>query len=150
MRSMSITLAQAIKNAIAAEQSAEKFYLRLAEGCPDDNGRNILVSIAAQERGHAATLEKLASQLVAGQLPERADALIDGIETAPAGEEPHNLELTQALEIAIDAENSAILYYDALASTSTGEAAAFFAQMGKEEEGHADAIRAMLDGIADG
>jgi rubrerythrin len=147
---MSITLAQAIRNAIAAERSAERFYLRLAEGCADDKGSSILTAIAAQERGHAATLEKLAAQLVAGWLPERPDALVDGIETAPAGEEADDLDLVHALEIAIDAENSAILYYDALASTSTGEASAFFAQMGKEEEGHADAIRAMLDDIGDG
>jgi rubrerythrin len=141
---MSITLAQAIKNAIAAEQSAEKFYLRLAAGCADERGRAILEGIAAQERSHAATLEALAGKLVAGRLPERADALVAGIETAPAGAEAENLEFTQALEIAIDAENSAILYYDALATTSTGEASAFFAQMGKEEESHAAAIRALL------
>jgi rubrerythrin len=147
---MSITLAQAIRNAIAAEQSAERFYLRLAEGCAGDRGREILAGIAAQERGHAATLERLAAQLVTGKLPERPDALVDGIETAPAGAEPDNLDLLHALEIAVDAENSAILYYDALASTSTGEASAFFAQMGKEEESHAEAIRAMLAEIGEG
>ncbi|MBN2574531.1 MAG: ferritin family protein [Deltaproteobacteria bacterium] len=141
---MSITLAQAIKNAIAAEQAAEKFYLRLAEGCAAEKGRKIFKDIAAQERNHAATLEALAAKLVAGQLPERADDLVDGIETAPAGAASENLKLIEALEIAIDAENSAILYYDALASTSTGEASAFFERMGEEEEGHAAAIRAML------
>jgi rubrerythrin len=141
---MSITLAQAIKNAIAAEHAAEKFYIRLAAGCADEKGRKILTDIAAQERGHAATLEALAAKLVAGKLPERADALVHGIETAPAGAESENLGLAEALEIAIDAENSAILYYDALATTSTGEASAFFERMGKEEEGHAAAIRAML------
>jgi hypothetical protein len=49
----------------------------------------------------------------------------------------------QALELAVEAENSAILYY-ALATTSTGEAAAFFEGMGKDEEGHAATIRALL------
>jgi rubrerythrin len=141
---MSITLAQAIKNAIAAEHAAEKFYLRLAAGCADEPGRKLLADIAAQERGHAATLEALAAKLVDGNLPERADTLVHGIETAPAGGDAEGLGLTQALEIAVEAENSAILYYDALASTSTGEAAAFFERMGKEEEGHAAAIRALL------
>src|SRR5512138_1186933 len=51
---MSITLAQAIKNAIVAEQSAEKFYLRLAAGCADEEGRRLLSRIAAQEHNHAA------------------------------------------------------------------------------------------------
>jgi rubrerythrin len=141
---MAITLAQAIKNAIAAEHSAEKFYLRLAESVSDEKGRRILVDIARQERGHAATLEALAAKLVAGGLPERADALVHGIETAPAGDESEDLELSEALEIAMDAENSAILYYEALAATSSGEASTFFEQMGKEEEGHATSIRAML------
>jgi rubrerythrin len=144
---MSVTLAQAIKNAIAAEQAAERFYLRLASGCADEKGRKILTDIAAQERNHAAILETLAGKLVAGQLPERADALFHGIESAPAGDNSANLGLSEALEIAMDAENSAILYYDALATTSTGEASAFFEQMGKEEEGHAAAIRSMLADI---
>jgi rubrerythrin len=87
---------------------------------------------------------------VAGQLPERADALVHGIESAPAGSEAAGLGLPQALEIAIEAENSAILYYDALATTATGDAAAFFERMGKEEEGHAAAIRALLAQVGAG
>jgi rubrerythrin len=141
---MSITLAQAIKNAIAAEHAAEKFYLGLAESCADDKGRAMLREIAAQERGHAAGLEAMAQRLVSGQLPERADDLVRGIETAPGAVGAEGLGLTEALELAIDAENSAILYYDALATTSAGEASAFFERMGKEEEGHAAAIRALL------
>jgi len=141
---MSVTLAQAITNAIAAEHAAEKFYLRLASGCADEKGRRILADIAAQERGHAVALESLAANLVAGKLPERADVLIRGIETAPAGSDAEGLGLAEALEIAMEAENSAILYYDALATTSTGETASFFERMGKEEEGHAAAIRGLL------
>jgi rubrerythrin len=147
---MSITLAQAIKNAIVAEQSAEKFYLRLAAGCADEQGRRLLSGIAAQERNHAATLESLAVRLLAGQLPTHADALVNVIESAPAGAESDDLELAEALEIAVDAENSAILYYDALASTATGDAKVFFERMGQEEEGHAAAIRAMLDAVDGG
>jgi len=147
---MSITLAQAIRNAIAAEHAAEKFYLGLVAGCSDDKGRAILSNIAAQERQHAATLEEVAVRLVAGQLPERADALVRGIETSPAGASPEGLSLAEALEIAVDAENSAILYYDALASTASGEAATFFEHMGKEEEAHAEAIRLLLANMEGG
>ena len=143
---MSITLAQAMKNAIAAEHAAEQFYLGLAESCADEKGRALLRDIAAQERSHAAGLEAMAQRLVNGQLPERADALVRGIETTPGAVGAEGLGLTEALELAIDAENSAILYYDALATTSTGDASAFFERMGKEEEGHAAAIRALLDG----
>lgn len=142
---MSIALAQAIKNAIAAEHAAEQFYLCLADGCADEKGRKLLREIAAQERGHAAGLEDMAARLVAGKLPERADALVQGIETAPAGASAEGLNFVEALELAIEAENSAILYYDALASTSTGDASKFFEHMGKEEEGHAASIRALLE-----
>lgn len=141
---MSITLAQAIKNAITAEHAAEKFYLRLAEGCDGEKGRAVLRGIAAQEQQHAAALEAMAARLVAGLLPERADALVQRIETTPAGASAEGLSLAEALEIAVDAENSAILYYDALATTSSGEASAFFERMGKEEEVHAVAIRDLL------
>jgi len=147
---MSITLAQAIKNAIAAEHAAEEFYLGLVAGCADEKGRAILSDIAAQERRHAATLEEVAGRLVAGQLPDRADALVRGIETSPAGASPEGLSLAEALEIAVDAENSAILYYDALASTASGEAVTFFEQMGKEEEAHAAAIRLLLQEMGAG
>jgi rubrerythrin len=148
-RNMSITLAQAIKNAIAAEQAAEQFYLRLAESCADEKGRAMLRDIAGQERGHAAALEGMAARLVAGQLPERADALVRGIESAPAGTDAEGLGLLEALEIAVDAEHSAILYYDALAATAGGEAALFFEAMGKEEACHAEAIAALLRGLGD-
>jgi rubrerythrin len=142
---MPITLAQATRNAIAAEQAAEKFYLGLAAGCDGAEGRQLLMDIAAQERSHAATLESLAAQLVTGQLPDHADALVHVIESAPASRHAQGLSLSDALEIAIEAEDSAILYYDALASTATGDAAAFFERMGKEEEEHAAAIRALLE-----
>ena len=141
---MSITLAQAIKNAIVAENAAEQFYLRLAQTCADEKGRALLRDIAAQEQGHASALEGVAVRLAAGQLPERADALVNRIESAPIGYNPEGLDLADALEIAVDAENSAILYYDALAATATGEAALFFEHMGKEEQAHAAAIRALL------
>jgi len=141
---MSITLAQAIRNAIAAEQAAEQFYLRLAQACAEQDGRAVLREIAAQERAHAAGLESVAARLVAGQLPERPDTLVSGIESAPAATNAAGLGLAEALEIAVDAENSAILYYDALAATATGEAAIFFEQMRKEEARHAAAVLALL------
>jgi len=58
------------------------------------------------------------------------------------------LQLAEALEIALDAENSATLYYDALATSASGEAAVFFARMSQEEDGHARVIRGMLAGLA--
>jgi rubrerythrin len=58
---MAITLAQAIRNAIAAEQAAEKFYLNMAQSAADEDVRRTLVGIATQEREHAAGLENMAA-----------------------------------------------------------------------------------------
>jgi rubrerythrin len=74
--SMAITLAQAIRNAIAAEQAAEKFYLSMAGSAGDEEVRRVLVGVAAQEREHATRLEVMGTALVQGDLPERADALV--------------------------------------------------------------------------
>jgi rubrerythrin len=141
---MAITLAQAIRNAIAAEQAAEKFYLTMAQSAGDEGVRSTLVGIAAQEREHATRLEDMAIALVQGDLPERADGLVNAIENSAAGAETDGMDLQQALEFAIEAENSAILYYDALAGSCTGDASAFFEMVGKQEQAHAEAIRGIL------
>jgi rubrerythrin len=142
--SMAITLAQAIRNAIAAEQAAEKFYLSMAGSAGDEDVRRVLVGIAAQEREHATRLEVMGTALVQGDLPERADALVNVIEISPAGAKAVRMDMQQALEFALEAENSAVLYYDALASSCTGEASSFFETVGKQEEAHATAIREIL------
>jgi rubrerythrin len=141
---MAITLAQAIRNAIAAEQAAESFYLGMAKSVGDEAVRRVLLGIAAQEREHATRLQAMAEALVQGDLPERADALVSAIERSPAGAAAVGMDMRQALEFAIEAENSAILYYDALASSCTGDASAFFEMVGRQEEAHAAAIREIL------
>ena len=141
---MAITLAQAIRNAIAAEQAAEKFYLSMAESAGAGDVRRTLVGIAAQEREHATRLEEMAASLIQGVLPERADMLMHAIESSPAGADAAKMDMQQALKFAIEAENSAILYYDALAGSCTGDASAFFEAVGKQEQAHAEAIRGIL------
>jgi rubrerythrin len=141
---MAITLGQAIRNAIAAEQAAEEFYLAMAESAGDDDVRRVLVGIAAQEQEHATRLEAMAVALVLGDLPERADALVNTIEISPAGAASVGMDMQGALEFAIEAENSAILYYDALAGSCTGDASAFFERVRMQEEAHAEAIREIL------
>jgi rubrerythrin len=137
---MAITLGQAIRNAIAAEQAAEKFYLTMAGSAGDESVRRALVGIAAQEREHATRL----AALIQGDLPERADALVENIESSPAGARAVGMDMQRALEFAIEAENSAILYYDALADSCTGDASAFFEQVRRQEEAHAESIRGIL------
>ena len=94
---MAITLGQAIRNAIAAEQAAEKFYLTMAGSAGDESVRRALVGIAAQEREHATRLEAMAAALIQGDLPERADALVENIESSPAGARAVGMDMQRAL-----------------------------------------------------
>jgi rubrerythrin len=141
---MSITLAQAIKNAIVAEHAAQKFYLQLAARCASKKTHKLLTYLAGKERGHATKLEGVANRLVAGQLPERAELPVQGIEGAPPEASAEGLGVAEALTLAIDAEDRAALYYQALASTATGEVAIFFEHLVKEEKNHAATLRALL------
>jgi rubrerythrin len=86
----------------------------------------------------------MAAALIQGDLPERADALVENIESSPAGARAVGMDMQRALEFAIEAENSAILYYDALADSCTGDASAFFEQVRRQEEAHAESIRGIL------
>lgn len=141
---MSMTLAQAIKNAIAAEHEAEKLYLQLAARCADEKTRKVLTYLAGKERGHATSLEGVANRLVAGQLPEQAELPAHGIESAKVEASAEELGVAEALALAINAESNALLYYKALASTVTGEVAIFFEHLVKEEEDHAATLQALL------
>ena len=141
---MTITLGQAIRNAIEGEKAAERFYLELAAVAREADTRDFLRHVAGEEREHASRLELVARQLVDGALPERADMPVGGIEHAPGLVGSKDLEFAQALALAIEAEDSAVLYYDGLASSCTGEVAAFFMSVRGMEERHAARIRAVL------
>lgn len=143
---MSIQLAQAIRNAIEGERAAEQFYLELAEAARDEETRAFLRAVAGEEREHAAGLELVGKQLVDGALPDRADMPVDGIERAPALAGARDLSFVEALTLALEAEESAALYYDGLASSCSGEVAAFFVSVRGMEERHAARIRSVLEG----
>jgi rubrerythrin len=141
---MTITLAQAIRNAIEGEKAAEQFYLELAAASREEETRDLLRQIAGEEREHATSLELVGRQLVGGMLPARADMAVAGIEHAPALLGSRDLGYEQALQLAVEAEESAVLFYDGLASSCSGEVAAFFIRVRGMEEGHAERVRAAL------
>ena len=141
---MAITLAQAIRNAIEGERAAEKFYLKLAAAAREDGARAVLRQLAREELEHAEGLALVARRLVDGALPERADMPVAGIEDAPALVGADGLEFAEALAIAVEAEESAALYYDGLASSCTGAVAEFFGNVRGMEERHAERVRALL------
>jgi len=138
---MSLTLEQAIRNAVEAEHEAEQFYLRLAAATADEHARRLLQQMAVEEREHADGLLGVARDLGAGTLPARADMPVAGIESAPAAVDARDLDFDEAVALALEAETSANLYYDALAGSCSGPAAEFFARVAAQEEQHAERLR---------
>jgi rubrerythrin len=141
---MTITLGQAIRNAIEAEKAAEQFYLELAGVAREADTQAFLRRVAGEERAHAAGLERVARQLGEGELPDRADMPVAGIESAPGLAGARDLAFVDALTLALEAEDSAALFYDGLASSCTGEAAELFVVVRDQEERHAAQIRGVL------
>jgi rubrerythrin len=140
------TLGQALRNAIEIERAAARFYQKLLDRAADAETRAFLKEMATQEEAHAQSLESIAEKLEAGDVPGSPDDRIEGVEAAPgwAGAE-EDLELQQALSIAIEAENSAALYYDAMADHATGKLNEFFRTLSETELDHARRLREKLD-----
>ncbi|HEY3355953.1 MAG TPA: ferritin family protein [Polyangia bacterium] len=138
-----LTLGQALRNAVETELAAERYYRRLAAHTTDPDARLFLLGMADEEHEHAAELERF-GVTVAVELPGRADPNVHLGETAPGWAHHEGTTLDQALRIALEAENNAALYYDALAGTATGAVADFFRRLVANEEDHAARLRAMI------
>lgn len=134
-----VSVAQAIRNALEAERAAARFYERLRQNTNDPAAQAFLAQMARAEEAHARSIED-ASTTLAATLPTDADALADAVETAPGWEWIEDLDLGEALQIALEAEHSAALFYEAVADALTGEARAFFEQLAATEGEHARAL----------
>jgi rubrerythrin len=151
------TLAQAVRDAIEAERAAERFYRGVAEGAAEAVARRFLLNLAEEERAHAEKIARNAPVPPAGatdtfEAPPELEAsgptpeleLVDLVETAPGWRHADDVAMGQALELAIEGEDHAHLYYAALADSCQGALARFFDEMAKEEEAHAARLREML------
>jgi len=136
-----ITLEQVVRNAVKAERAAETFYRNLAERTDDRDARAFLVEMADQEREHAVAIEAFGSRLDAGSMTVGADWKVEQIETAPEWCMQDGLTLKQAMDIAMENEQHAELYYDALADAAEGEAANFLRTLSRAEGEHYQRIR---------
>jgi rubrerythrin len=136
-----ITPNQAIRNAVAAELASARFYALLADSTEDPTTRAFLEEMADLERKHARDIETMGAKLVDGPLAERADSDVSMVETLPDWKYVDDITLPQALEVALQAEQQAALYYDALADFLEGPVMEFFQQLSKQEEEHAVALQ---------
>ena len=135
-----VSVAQAIRNALEAERARARFYDRLRQQTKDPDAQAFLAQMARAEEAHARSIED-SSTALAATLPTDADALAGAVETAPGWEWIEDLEpRAQALQIAVEAEHNAALFYEAVADALTGEARAFFEQLAATESEHARAL----------
>jgi rubrerythrin len=138
---MSTTLEKALKNSIEIERAAERYYCRLRDNAKDEEVKTFFAEMADQEAEHAAWIAKLGERLEAGELPQRADAKLGSVECAPGWEQADDISLAEAVEIALESENSAAMYYDTMSDLTTGEVKKFFQDLTRTEEQHAERLQ---------
>lgn len=141
----SITLEQAIRNAVEAERGAQRYYAFIAQNTSDTEAKKFLQDMALQEKGHAEAIEMLGKKLAGGELPVHADAFVAVQETAPGWKFVEDISLVEALRIAAEAEQGAILYYDTLADCFPAPHKEFFSNLVKAEEEHLSIVDNKLD-----
>jgi len=136
-----LTFEQAVRNAIEVEKAAASFYRNLKGRAADQKTRDFFEEMARSEDAHARGIEAMGKRLTSGELPLRPDERIDTVETSPEWRLIENITLKQALELAIEAENNASLYYDAMADFAQGEVSRFFKRLSENELEHARSLR---------
>ncbi|MBW2730979.1 MAG: ferritin family protein [Deltaproteobacteria bacterium] len=140
-----LTLAQAIRNAVEAERAAQRFYLDLVPKAANKEARELFQLMAEQEEEHAQSIERLGQRVARQELPANANDNIAGVETMPGWRHADQITIEEALDLAISAEHSAALYYDAIADYFTGEAQRFFQDLSTCEEKHANLLVEMRE-----
>lgn len=141
-----ISLGQALRNAIESEKAANSFYSLLAESTADREATSFLESMAKEEALHAKQIEELAKKtlpdITIANLPDDNTELV---ETMPGWADTDDIDVAHALQVALDAENYAALYYDTLAdSFEPGPSQELFRTISKTEEKHAENLRKMM------
>ena len=137
-------LAQAIRNAVEAELAAERFYRELAESTQDDESRAFLLKMANQESEHAKAMERFGEQVRAGDLPFAADFNVEFVESAPQWAFAQEMSYEQALNVALENEQRAELYYGTLAETTRESVADFFKKVAQVEQQHVEILEKIV------
>ncbi len=129
-----VTVDEVLDFAIAAEVSAERFYLDLAAKMQGEAMRTALEEFAAQERRHKAILEgvKQGERIAPGQAADLkiADYVVD-VEPRP------DMEYADALVLAMKREKAAFKLYTKLAESAQDQAIReTFLMLANEEAKH--------------
>lgn len=141
-----ISIEQAIRNAIHVEEAAAQFYADLSGQAADDDTRTFFDALRFEELRHAAAIEELGVGLADGTIPPEATPSWDIIETSPVWRHVEGITYAQALEVALESERGAAMYYEALAATATSEPVrSFFESLAATEHVHVRKIIELMD-----
>lgn len=140
-----LTLAQALRNAIGAEEAAAAFYQTLSERLEAPKARAFLAKMAEDERGHADALRALAETLCDEPLPAAAEPFYEQAELPPVSFFTTDFDLCDSLHLALDGEHRAGDFYQSLADDADGDLTALFETLAAAERRHASHLRGMLD-----
>ncbi len=132
-----LTLDQALANAIAAEEAAAAFYRQLVSNAGDREVAALFTELAVREVAHANSVRYLVDQLLGGQLDATPDDRMELVESAPAWTYVEGLDLDTAVAVAEECEVHAANYYEAMADATVGQVQLFFAKMATDERSHA-------------
>jgi rubrerythrin len=140
-----VTLEQAIRDAIEVERSAAQFYEVLGANTDDDEAKEFLARMVAEEKAHERSIAEMGQKLTSGELPARASDNCEMVETAPDWAYAEGLDYRAALAVALEAEQHAALFYDAVADGfSEPRIRQFFVTLARTEEQHVAALEARL------
>ncbi len=140
-----MNLEEALRSAIEAELAAARFYAQLAQNTSDPRARDFLHSLVSEELDHAERVELLALTCANRALSFRPDRQIDRIETVPEWLAVDNITYEQAVDVALEAEVHASLFYRALADHAPDDMAKLLASFADTEDEHADSLRRKRD-----
>jgi len=145
MASTVSNIEQVLIQAIHKEESAHRFYLKLAGLIKNPEGAKIFTALAGDEAGHRQKLETWWAKSVQRDFPFSEDLV-----TPISAEVDTQTGAVAALDLALDAERKAANAYEQLATeTDDEQLRKLCKQLAQEEWGHFDTISAEKNAIID-
>ncbi len=144
--SMSICFDEALERAIMAEKQGASFYRALASTTSVPEARSFLEQMAEEEEEHAAALAALRD---GDELPEeqRELRMVLPPQSAEPNVDEEELDLREAVELAIEAEKHAAWTYASMGSATEGCTQELFTRLALTEQRHADVLTELLQGL---
>lgn len=134
---MQLSIEEAVRNSVEAEESAARFYSALSYHSTQKPAKEFFAQMAEEEWDHARSILAFGKKLGAGQLPANVDVGFVSAETMPGWEDQTGLTYGQAIEMALSNERHSELVYASLAETAVGEVKVLFNRLVGDERRHA-------------